>query len=242
MQWIRDHVSQGNVLRHHSEAAGVDVRSARAGEGPSFDRLVDLAGVAAETDLIESIEDSSAADLLLHVSRSGDRNSLRSSAAQVMEPHQLVPFFRRVSLPLLAVHPTEGPVGALQGIVPGNVATQCLESGWPPSVVASLAIRVAKIAAVAVQPSSSRQGVGHAMLDTACSIYFDAGYRLVYGYIRPQDAHLHDFYRGAGFDLPTRPISVGLASGAVVDIQTDPNSEQQMFALTLDAWKKRALP
>lgn len=229
-------------MHHYSSAAGVDVRSARAGEGPSFDRLVDLAGVAAESDLIESIEDSSAADLLLHVSRSGDRNLLRLAAAQVTEPHQLVPFYNRVSLPLLAVHPTEGPVGALQGIVPGIVANQCLESGWPPSVVASLAIRVAKISAVAVQPSSSRQGVGHAMLDTACATYFDAGYRLVYGYFRAQVAHLHDFYRGAGFDLPSRPISVGLAGGAVVDIQTAPNREQQMFALTLNSWKKRALP
>ena len=233
---------RGNVLRHHSDATGVDVRLARAGEGPSFDRLVDLAGVAAESDLIESIDDSSAADLLLQVSRSGDRNPLRLAAAQVMEPYQLVPFFRRVSLPLLAVHPSEGPVGALQGIVPGNVATRCLELGWPASVVASLAIRVAKIAAVAVQPSSSRQGVGHAMLDTACSIYFDAGYRLVYGYFRPQDAHLHDFYRGAGFNLPSRPISVGLAGDLVVDIQTEPDAGHQMFALTLNAWKKRALP
>lgn len=157
-------------MRHHSDAAGVDVRSARAGEGRSSDRLVDLASVAAETDLIESIEDSSSADLLLHVSRSGDRNTLQLAATRVMEPHQLVPFFTRFSLPLLAVHPTEGPVGPLQGIVPGNVATVCLKSGWPPSVVASLSIRVAKIAAVAVRPSSSRQGVGHAILDSACSI------------------------------------------------------------------------
>lgn len=229
-------------MRDYSGVAGVDVRAARAGEGPAFDRLVDLAGVAAETDLIESIEDAAAADLLLHVSRSGDRSSLRLAATQVTEPHQLVPFFIRVSLPLLAVHPTEGPVGALQGIVPGNVATRCLESGWPPSVVASLAMRVAKIAAVAVQPSCIRQGIGHAMLDAACSTYFAAGYRLVYGYFRAQDEHLRDFYRRAGFDLPSRPMSVGLAGGAIVDIQTEPHAEQQMFALTLNAWQKRALP
>ena len=64
----------------------------------------------------------------------------------------------------------------------------------------------------------------------------------VYGYFRAQDEHLRDFYRRAGFDLPSRPMSVGLAGGAIVDIQTEPHAEQQMFALTLNAWQKRALP
>lgn len=219
----------------------VDVRTARAGEGPLFDQLVELANVSAELELVESIEDSSAAGLLLHASRAGDRDLLRVAASEVTQARQLVPFFSRVSLPLLAASPTGGFVGALQGMVPGNVATRCLELGWPPSVVASLAIRVGKISAVAVQPSSTRQGVGSTLLDTACSIYFRAGFRLVYGYFRTQEAHLYDFYRGAGFDLPDRPISVGLVDGAVVDIHTQPHARQQMFAMTLNSWQKRAL-
>lgn len=144
----------------------------------------------------------------------------------------------RVSLPLIAVAQGGRYVGALQAIVPGNLTLGMLQNGWPVQAVTSLAICVTKVAAVGVDPSAARKGVGTLLLHACCDLYFTAGYRLVYGNYRRQDPpFLAKFYQAAGFDLPEKMVPVGLDGGLVVNLVADPG--QLLFSLSRPTWRAR---
>lgn len=70
----------------------------------------------------------------------------------------------QLSLPLLAFDDRGEPVGVLQAIVPGTAIRALLHAGWPVRLFPFLAVTMAKVNAVAVEPAARGRGVASALL------------------------------------------------------------------------------
>lgn len=227
--------------RHAGDSSeGVRVRIAQPGDFDEFERLVGLVETTIE-DLRLEIEAGTAGDLLKQARGPEGRPVLQRQLAQViagdLDP---LTFFNRVSLPLVATNRDNKLIGALQAIAPGQLMAALIERHWPRDVVVACATRAAKVSAVFVDGPGRRSGTGTALLLNCCDIYFDAGYRLVYGNYRGAGrAELEAFYRAAGFGIlePGDHVPLGLgADYRVLEIVAD--ADQGMFYMTRADWRR----
>ena len=207
------------------------VRVADATDLDAFQALVRSAGVMPEPDVLDGIRRGDVGGTLLEAARTGDRRALDRSAAGARRFDDILPLFAQVSLALVATDDQGEVLGALQGLAPGNLAFELGRRGQPLTAVASLATRVGKISAVGVRPEAARAGVGTALLDRACEIYFGAGYQLVYGYFRRSDPpFLADFYRRAGFEIAGDGEKHPVELPRHGTVHVGANADQRMFS------------
>lgn len=90
-----------------------------------------------------------------------------------------------------------------------------------------------------VDEEARRLGLGSALLDSCCDVYFGAEFSLVYGNFRlSSPIDLESFYGATGFRIltPGDRIPVGAGQGRIVDIGTDP--DQKIFYMTRGNWAK----
>jgi ribosomal protein S18 acetylase RimI-like enzyme len=227
--------------RHAGESlGGIRVRIPRPGEFNEFEKLVGLVETSIE-DLRSEIVDGTAGDLLKQARGPDGRPVLQRQLARVIagDLDPLI-FLNSVSLPLVATNSDNKVIGALQAIAPGQLMAGLIERQWPRDVVLACATRAAKVSAVWVEGLGRRSGTGTALLLNCCEIYFDAGYRLVYGNYRGAGrAELEAFYRAAGFKIlePGDHVLLGLgADYRVVEIVAD--ADQGMFYMTRADWRR----
>lgn len=211
------------------------VRVAQPEDAVHFKRLIAVARISAEPTLVDGIESGNLGELLLSAYMGHGRAVLRAEA-EAAHSDDPISFFGRVSLPLIAMDFKGVPAGALQALVPGQIAAKLRSEGCPWRVVTSLAIRAAKISAIGVDPRVAHLGYGTALLRACCSVYFAGGYPLVFGYFRREDpGFLGAFYENAGFSLSS-VVTIGLDAGWIVDIGAD--EDQRMFAMKRAAWTR----
>ncbi|MDJ0313899.1 GNAT family N-acetyltransferase [Arthrobacter sp. H35-D1] len=218
---------------------GFSIRAAGQGEIAEFKRLVKAMNVPFEPTEAE-IEDGSTGAFLRAAFLDGKRMAVLEAASRVLvDSDSYRSFYAGVSLALVAVDSSSRVVGLLQAIPPGQVINGLLESGWPLQDSIPLGIKVAKVSALWVDEEARRAGLGSALLDSCCDVYFAAGFSLVYGNFRlSSPIDLESFYGATGFRIlpPGDRIPVGTGQGRIVDIGTEP--DQKIFYMTRGNWAK----
>lgn len=238
--------SDGAVEREQQVGpGGLTIRLARPHETATWRALTKLARVPPEAFLECAITSGAVSRILLTAIESGQaRNRLERAAAQTVTKvrqrpdalqEELERFVAGVALPLVAVDEDGAVGGALQGMVSGLVVMGLLERGFPLTTVMSFATRAVKVAALGVAADVRGRGLGRSLLRACCEIYFAAGYDFVHGSFRKAEAPaLAGFYTRAGFELPTRPVTLPL-NGITATLDVDAR-DQQMFVMSRRRW------
>ncbi|MFG1706493.1 GNAT family N-acetyltransferase [Nonomuraea sp. M3C6] len=230
-------MSEKALINGWSDAAGVRIRQARAGDLPAMAELVPLAGVRIEDVLREAVTADIAGAALRSGLRGGagafHRHLAEQFARHFDDPLQA---YLHAALVLVAEHRDRGIVGTLIAYPPLNVADdhlQVIPARADPTeaqrrVVMLGAIGLAKIKAVAVAETERRRGIGAALLKRCQQIYVHCGDLLLYGAMPPTPG-LSAFYRCQGFDVmeARAPMDMWMVFGVHSSIL--PGADERFF-------------
>jgi hypothetical protein len=189
-----------------SHTSDVQIRLARPEDLPHMRPLVALAGVELPSEVAGGVEKGIAAGALLAGLDGGRQEFTRHMATQFFEHQkneQHVPFLH-ATLPLVAVHSTDGVVGTLVAYPPVGVVSQFLQQ-LPPGKRRLEAILcggtgITRIKAVGVQSNIRHEGIGSALIRCCRQVYERCGFFIIYGQM-PLTQGLDSFYRKSGFKV-----------------------------------------
>jgi GNAT superfamily N-acetyltransferase len=168
---------------------------ARPGETDRVAELVALAGgVELEEDIGQTLDDGELGGMLVEALPEGRDGLVRRLPQAAEDPDALLEGLTTI---LVADHPTEGVLGAVEAIPPGQVLSQ---APIPLGEALAGAGKVIKLRAVAADPDWRGRGIGTALIRLCVRLYTQVGYLILYGQFE-DGVGLDDYYARLGFQI-----------------------------------------
>lgn len=163
-------------------------------------RLLELTGEKTDPEVFDGIASGAAASLVL-AGLGVDRDVLLQRTAPMLSAGRgLYDVIIGLMTALIAEDNAGRKVGAFLAYPPAGVLAQIGEAGVPLPQLVVTALKVTKIARLAVDEDVRGHGVGSALLKHGTTLYLQLGYFLIYGHL-VTGRGLESYYGSRGFTI-----------------------------------------
>jgi GNAT superfamily N-acetyltransferase len=211
---------------------GYRVRQARPEDSAAIARFMGMAGVPAETPLLEAIDSGLCGSVARRVV--GGETDLATAMAELLYAYgpgpDLYHGLSACSTILVATHPDcAEPVGMCHATPPGPLLGRLDQAEDPAKAQMMVLMAVRRLSSLAVDPVHRGAGLGQTLLRLNTRLVFQLNAQLLYGHMRVEDK-LAGWYRQAGLSVLSPGHGLSLAWLLDLAVRVMPGQGEQLFA------------